>query len=222
MNHKTMITEHKHITGAYTALRHFFEVFDLPSARNYIQTSLLAANSSKLWKGACPADLVYFYEAYKKLLHAAVIITGSDCIRQTGIITPAEDRPVPDFTNLNLYCKLYDETEYWLYIPRHLTVKEFFNPYKALKKAVRSLTKEDAYDNLFDTIVQYALSYNSFTDASLEWDTLQLNIMLQKLMEAAYLLHVRTCITKESLHAFDTTHKETADAHNTEPGESKI
>lgn len=188
-----MVTEHKHITSAYIALSHFFEVFDLPSARNYIQTSLLAANSNKPWKGACPADLVYFYAAYKKLFSAAVIIAGSGCTRQTAIIATAAGGPVPDFTNLSLYCRLYDATEYWLYIPRHLSVKEFFNPYKALKKAVRSLTKEDAYDDLFDTIVQYALSYGSFTDASLEWDTLQLNIMLQKLMEAAYLSHVRTC-----------------------------
>ncbi|MFT4154325.1 hypothetical protein [Parafilimonas sp.] len=89
-----MITEHKHITGAYTALRHFFEIFDLPSARDYIQTSLLAANSSRLWKGACPADLVYFYEAYKKLLNAAVIIAGSSCTRQAAIIVPAGGRPV--------------------------------------------------------------------------------------------------------------------------------
>lgn len=189
-----MITENSRTANAYKAISYFFEVFDLPGARDYIQTSLLAANSNKLWKGECPADLVYFYEAYKKLFNATAVITGSGCIRQTGIIATTENKLIPDFTNLNLYCRLYDETEYWLYIPRHLSVKEFCNPYKALKKAIR-FVQQDKFDAPFDKIIQYALSYDGFRNACIDRDTLQLNIMLQKLLEAAHLLYVRTAIT---------------------------
>ena len=186
-----MITENIRITNAYKEVSHFFQAFDLPATRDYIQTSLLAASSNKLWKEEYPAALVSFYDDFKMLFNAAVTITASGCKRQTGIIATEEGRLVPDFTNLNLYCKPYDETEYWLYIPRYLSVKEFFNPYKALKKAVRFI-KQDKYGALFDEIIQYALSHDSFLEAALEWNALQMNIMLQKLAEAAYLLHVRT------------------------------
>ena len=70
-------------------------------------------------------------------------------------------------------------------------MKEFLNPYRALKKAVR-FNKQDKHGALFDELIQYALSHDSFLESGLEWNALQMNIMLQKLVEGAYLLHVRT------------------------------
>lgn len=192
-----MITENNHTANPYKAISHFFEAFDLLSARDYIQTSLLAANSKKLWKGQCPAGLVAFYEDYKKLFTAAATITGSGCKRQTGIVAMKEGRPAAALTGFSLYCKPCDAAEHWLYMPRCLSVKEFCNPYKALKKAVRFI-QQDKFDAPFDKVIQYALSYDSFRDACIDWDTLQLNIMLQKLLEAAHLLYVRTAIASNA------------------------
>jgi hypothetical protein len=186
-----MITENIYITNAYKEVSEFFHGFNLPAARDYIQTSLLAASSKKIWKKNCAANLVSFYDDLKMLFTAAATITAGGCKRQSCIIVTAEGRLVPDFTNFNLYCKPYDETEYWLYIPHYLSVKEFFNPYKALKKAVHYI-KNDEYGAVFDEILQYALSHDSFLESPIEWNALQMNIMMQKLAEACYLLHVRT------------------------------
>src|SRR5258706_3974629 len=123
-----MITENIRITNAYKEVSHFFQAFDLPATRDYIQTSLLAASSNKLWKEECPAALVSFYDDFKMLFNAAATITAGGCKRQTCILV-TEGRLVPDFTNLSLYCKPYDKTEYWLYIPRYLPVKEIFHTY---------------------------------------------------------------------------------------------
>jgi hypothetical protein len=186
-----MITENNRITSAYKDISEFFAAFDLPAARDHIQTSLVAANSKKVWKEESPAALISFFDDFKMLFNAAAIISASGCKRQTCIIATEEGRLIPDFTNLSLYCKPYDETEYWLYIPRYLSVKEYFNPYKALKKAVPYIQRSE-HGAVFDEIIQYALSHDSIIEAALEWNALQLNIMLQKLAEAAYLLHVRT------------------------------
>ena len=33
---------------------------------------------------------------------------------------------------------------------------------------------DDEFDGLFERIIQYSLSYDSFMDASLDWDTLKI------------------------------------------------
>ncbi len=192
------IEETDNIKACYRAISSFFDVFDLPSAKTDIVNSLLAANSNKLWKGKCPADIVFFYEEFQHLINAVTAIANCGCTRQTAIVIHENEKDIPDVNEYKLYCHLWEKKECWHYIPQYLSVKEFYNPYKALKKAVRYIN-EDEFDGLFERIIQYALSYDSFMDASLEWDTLKLNIMLQKLTEAAYLLHVRTYTKQDSL-----------------------
>ena len=188
---ESTITETDAIKACYTAIHTFFDVFDLPSARKYILTSLLAANNNKLWKGQCPGDLIVFFEEFESLANAVKKIAACGCKRQSAIIQTGDENNTPDYSRFELYCRKTDRLVYRMYFPKYLSAKEFFNPYKALKKAVWFLQADD-FNDLFEYIVQYALSYDSFTDASLEWDTLKINIMLQKLTEAAYLLLVRT------------------------------
>lgn len=187
---ETVIAETGNIKACYRAIGSFFDAFDLLHARKYILQSLLAANSNKLWKGKCPADLVFFYNELPGLLAAATAIAKCGCIRQEAVITKEEDTALP-INDHKLYCRWWNEQDYALYLPKYLTVKEFFNPYKALKKAVHYISKEE-FNGLLSCILQYALSYNSLKEAGFEWDTLQLNVMLQTLAEAAYLLDIRT------------------------------
>src|SRR5690242_2597275 len=195
---ESTITETDAVKACYSAIHTFFDVFDLPSARKYILTSLLAANDNKLWKGQCPGDLIVFYEEFEFLADAVKKIAAAGCKRQAAIIKTDDENEAPDCSRFELYCHKTDKSVWWMYVPKYLSAKEFFNPYKALKKVVRFLQQDD-FNDLFEYIVQYALSYDSFTDASLEWDTLKINIMLQKLTEAAYLLLVRTYTKPGSL-----------------------
>lgn len=151
------ITETEEITSCYTAIQHFFDVFDLPSARKYILTSLLAANNNKLWKGQCPGDLIVFYEEFGSLANAVKKIAACGCKRQPAIIKRDNENDAFDVNRFELYCHTTDKPAYWMYFPKYLSVKEFFNPYKALKKAVRFL-QEDDFNDVFEYIVQYALS----------------------------------------------------------------
>ncbi len=59
-------------------------------------------------------------------------------------------------------------------------------------------------------------------DASLEWDTLKLNITLQKLTEAAYLLHVRTYTKRDSLTSALENMEQTNETVNAEQQENKV
>jgi hypothetical protein len=139
-----------------------------------------------------------FYEEFEFLTDAVKKNAAAGCKRQAAIITTNDENEAPDFNRFELYCRKADTLIWWLYFPKYLGVKEFFNPYKALKKAVRFLQQEE-FNDLFEYITQYALSHDSFTEASLEWDTLKINIMLQKLTEAAYLLLVRSYTKPGSL-----------------------
>ncbi|HEX5154770.1 MAG TPA: hypothetical protein VFW07_25160 [Parafilimonas sp.] len=186
-----MITENKHITNCYNSINHFFDSFNLQHASRHIQRSLLAAGSNKLWKGRYPADLIHFFRRFKTLLDALIEIADCECIRQNAVVKRDDKKQLPDIKNSNLFCSPFREYESWYCLPGHLSPNEFFNPYKALKKIVSHV--EDTGE-LLDTILQYALSNESFTDGNEELDTLQLNSMLQKLLEAAHLLYVRTGI----------------------------
>lgn len=195
---ESMIKETEDIKACYRAVHTFFDVFDLPSAREQILKSLLAANSNKIWKGKCPSDLIIFYEEFEFLTDAVKRVAASGCKRQAAIIKTNDGNNAPDFNQFNLYCNKLDEPEHWLYIPKYLSAKEFMNPYKAIKKAAGFLQQRYC-TGLFEHITQYALSHDSFIDASLEWDTLKINMMLQKLVEAAYLLLVRTYSKTDNL-----------------------
>ena len=186
-----VITETENMEAHYNTIRSFFDVYDLPSARKHITTSLLAINSTKLWKGKCPADLVFFYQEFRKLVIAAINIVRCGCVREQVIISPQQKDTIPAIQNLDLYCGAMDKADAWLYIPKYLSIKEFYNPYKALKKA-NGYLENYVLDDLLNEIIQYALSYGSYMEVGIEEDTLRLNVILQKIIEAAYLVRVRT------------------------------
>lgn len=185
-----MITENKHITNCYNSISIFFDAFDLHHAYRYIQRSLLAAGSHAVWIGKYPADLIYFFQRFEMLLDALIEIEGCECKRLNAVVKRDGKKQLPNIKNTRLFCSPYREYESWYSLPRHLSAGEFFNPYKALKRWVPHI--EDTSE-LFNSILHYALCGESFADEGM--DALQLNLMLQKLLEAAHLLYVRTAIT---------------------------
>ncbi|MGN6351741.1 MAG: hypothetical protein ACTHLB_00040 [Parafilimonas sp.] len=185
-----MVTENKHITNCYNSISHFFDAFDLQHAYRYIQQSLLVAGSHAVWTGKYPADLIHFFHRFEVLLDALIEIADCKCKRQNAVIKRDDKKQLPDIKNNLLFCSPYREHESWHNLPRHLSAGEFFNPYKALKRLVPHI--EDTGE-LLNSILHYALCGESLADE--EMNTLQLNLMLQKLLEAAHLLHVRTAIT---------------------------
>lgn len=190
-----MITENKRIANCYNTISNFFDAFDLHRVTGHIKNSLLAAGSNTIWKGKYPADLIHFFQRFEILLNAVIEIAGCECIRQNAVIKRDDKELLPDLADIKLFCSPYREHEIWNCLPRHLSANEFFNPYKALEKIAPHI--EDTGE-LLNTILQYALSNESFADGSEELDTLQLNIMLQKLLEAAHLLYVRIAITSNA------------------------
>lgn len=185
-----MVTENKHITNCYNSISLFFDAFDLQHAYRYIQQSLLAAGSHAVWTGKYPADLIHFFHRFEILLDALIEIEGCECRRSNAVLKRNDKKQLPDIKNSRLFCSYYREHESWHNLPRHLSAGEFFNPYKALKRL--TLHIEDTSE-LLNSILHYALCGESFADEGM--DALQLNLVLQKLLEAAHLLYVRTEIT---------------------------
>ncbi|HEX5154771.1 MAG TPA: hypothetical protein VFW07_25165 [Parafilimonas sp.] len=200
-----MISESKKMAECYRSICWFFEMIDLPRARKYIHTSLMAANSKRQWKGHTPSDLIYFYEDFTKLYNTTTHLAASGCKRQAAIIDA--DVNLDDCCNISLYCSSHNKTESRLYVPVYLSAKEFCNPYKAIKKAVRFIEKTDKEDDLFNFIIKHALSNDSFIESCVDWDVLKMNVMLQKILEATHLLYVRAC-TNDDRWLFRNANKE--------------
>ena len=82
--------ENVKLVGSYRNLREFFESFSLPEARNYLSSTLKAAESKQIWNDAAPTDLLYFFESMEALLSAA------SCARRT---TPFSSTPASATTS---------------------------------------------------------------------------------------------------------------------------
>ena len=121
-----MITETTNTINAYIAIGDFFDAFSLPDAAKYIRTSLLAANSKKIWNRHSLADLVFFYNCYKKLFSAAKTIISSGYQRHEAIIAMIENDPADNIVSLRISGKTGNKDQYMLHLPCHLSAKEFY------------------------------------------------------------------------------------------------
>ncbi|MGN6212712.1 hypothetical protein [Parafilimonas sp.] len=164
-NDQLMITESKNIAACYSSICWYYKSIDLPDSRKYIQSSLMAANCKKQWKDGPPADLIYFYEDFTKLYNATTHLAAAGCKRQAAIIDEAID--IDDCSNTSLFCDAHNKTESRLWMPVYLSPKEYCNPYKALKKAVRFIEKINEDDELFDMIIN--MLYHTTALTNLMW-----------------------------------------------------
>lgn len=151
-------------------------------------SALQAAESDKIWKQAAPTDLIYFFESLESLLPAVFTITKGG-YRSEQVVNVASD--VPDLTHYHLYCGTYDRHEPWEYFPRSLTVKEYNDPYRALKKFTDWSGKKE-WKQIFRYILSYSLGANSLSELGVHLEMVKIAELLQKMLDACHLIHVRT------------------------------
>jgi len=180
--------EDKDTQYAYQCIRSFFDHFVIDDAVSLLESIIKAAASKKIWKKEAPAQLLLYMQLLEELITAAFEITGSCAIRKNAIIAndSGEAAPAPKD-----YVSRYRGCNPWNCFPRSLTIKQYCNPYKAIKKFTRyaSLLQWKTY---IKDCTEYALLDTNIDDVLLSYDILAFRLHLLQLIEACHLLDVRT------------------------------
>jgi hypothetical protein len=176
------------IQAGYAEISEFFSAYSLAQARKYLQKILKASNANRS-SGMNPSSILYFFEKLQQLYVASMLIHQSGLQRDAAIITVQEDTP-PDLANYPQYCGWNVPNSPWYFIPRSLSEKEYFNPYKVFKK-LDAYASEETWKYIFHELREYTFLKGSFSDAGDSYNILEIYILLNKLLEACHLIEVR-------------------------------
>jgi hypothetical protein len=176
------------IHPSYQTISDFYGTWSLSQALSMLNSGLVSAQKAKSWKEGSPASLLYFFERLEELLIASINLLEDENKREDAKL-PKEDR-YWRLTEYEIYCGWHGASTPWDFFPRHLTKKEFLDPWKALQKIKRykdiGKWKEQLKDLLHDALSESILD----NDMSGE-EVLDTWLLLHKLLEASHLIEVR-------------------------------
>jgi len=175
---------------SYQTIRNFFDCYGFSHAKSILSRMIKTAGSGKTWKGRSPSDLIYFTEKLGELIDAVYYIVNRFEYRPEAILDKEINEDLWLLNDYALYCGWYAGESPWDFFPRHLSKKEFLDPYRAFEKFSKYNNhlrwKEVVKDILFHALS--AVYLDEFDDGT---DILRTYIHLHKLIEAAHLIEVR-------------------------------
>jgi len=174
------------------AMRRVFEEdLNLPATHKYLEKWLVAVFYDRRPLGRKMLVVIMaLQESILRLVEAAHLLHLEDpALRKEMPMTVMKGAGLPEPA---LYCGDMHEHGYtaWDYFPRHLTRKEFIDPYRVFRKIARYKQLPEWRDVLqyfFSAAVSGERIYECYEDENV-YITCQL---LMKLVEAAYLVKVR-------------------------------
>lgn len=175
----------------YHTIHAFFDCYGLSNARSLLSRMIKTASSEKIWAGRSPSDLLFFSEKMEELMQAAYSLVARYDYKPEVILDKDTSDTIWSLTEYEMYCGKHINYTPWDFFPRHLTKKEFLNPYKALEKFT-SYYSLDKWKDVFKEILFHALSPNSIDEFDNGPGILRTYIWFHKLIEATHLIEVRT------------------------------
>lgn len=175
----------------YQIIHEFFDYSEMPPARRMLNKMIRTADAEKIWQGRLPADLLFFAEKLGELIEAAFSLTGCYDFQPAAIIEVNKKTDPWSLSNQSLYCGLHRQLSPWDYMPRSLSKKEFLNPYLALEKFTAFKTREQ-WQQTIHTFLMHALSPRTIDEFQDGTGILRCSKLLNKLIEASHLIHLRT------------------------------
>ena len=180
--------EDKDTQYAYECIRSFFDHFVIEDAVSRLESIIKAAASKKIWKKEAPAQMLLYMQLLGELITAAFEITENCSKREIAIIKNDSEDAAPAPGD---YVSHYRDCNPWSCFPRSLTIKQYRNPYKAIKKFTRYATLLQ-WKTYMEDCTEYALLDARIDDAMQSYDVLAIRLRLLQLIEACHLLDVRT------------------------------
>ncbi len=176
--------------GNFKALDDFFDAYSLAHARYMLGELIRSADAERIWKGKCPANAVWFTQKLQELISAVFAIIQEDQYPDEIILDKNNTDDLWMLKNYADYCGWHRASTPWDFFPRHLSQKEFLNPFRALKKFTRYRSLP-AWSDALKELALHALSPDSIQEFEDGTSLLGTWLHLHKLLEAAHLLEVR-------------------------------
>jgi len=180
----------KPMTSPYQTIHSFFDAYGLVHARSILNELIKKADSEKSWNRSSSCDVLFFSENINQLIEAVFYIVNT-YDNQTGAII--EENTKEDtwlLTNYELYCGNHRNNTPWDFFPRHLSKKEFLDPYKALQKFT-SFRNIEQWKQTIKDLAYHALSKTPLTEFDEDNSILRTYIHLNKFIEATHLIEIR-------------------------------
>lgn len=176
------------INNPLAAIKSFYEYIDFPTARKYMQLWFKFIFKDEFWDERSPNSLFYYYERVEALVEAAFLLSEYRPAKQPGVILQNDDDEI-DLLNPLLYYPNSSKFNAWDYFPRHLSKKEFLNPYLVFRKIFKQ------YELYEWRYILHELLGKGLSMTQLEGDDgfniLFVNRHLEKLLEASNLINIR-------------------------------
>jgi hypothetical protein len=127
-------------------------------------------------------------ELLQELIAAAMEIHYSHSIREDAILKKDHQTGMllqEHFVSNNSQCNA------WNCFPRSLTIQQYYNPYKAIKKFANYMAVQE-WKIFIKDCTEYALLKGTIADVQPAYDILLIRLRLLQLIEACHLLNIRT------------------------------
>jgi len=167
------------ITDPYQVLACLFFEAHVHDFRKLVKKLVHHAGGGGVYKRQSPADVLLYMKMIRSLIKAANVLKHKEC--SPVIINEG------DLLNTKYYRSHYITADAWMEFPRHLSKKEYCNPYRAFQQFFNHLPVKD-WVQYWEQVVEAALCRD---DAFTPVAPLKVYSRLAKLVEAAHLVDVR-------------------------------
>ena len=178
------------MNSPYQTIHSFFDCYGLVHARSMLRQIIKTADSGKILKGDMPCDILYFTEKITKLTEAVFTIINTIDHRPEIILNKDINSNSWLLTVYDDYCGWHIGDTPWDFFPRHLSKKEFLDPYRALEKFTRYRNLHQ-WKEVIKDLQYHALSDIPIDEFNDDKGILRTYIHLNKLIEATHLIEVR-------------------------------
>lgn len=183
--------KNKQIAFAYSSIHNFFDYYALANAICSWQSILLAATRRHPYNKEAPYYALLFMRQLSILMDAGAAIYKANAIKPDAILRNGMDDACKGSLQPVHFVPALQTNNAWNSLPRHLTAKQYCNPYKALKKFTCCIPLTNA-KNTLQQILEYALGNTVIDEVLPARQLLRINLLVLQLLEACNLIEVRT------------------------------
>jgi len=191
-----------HHSNHYQVIDAFFDCYDLSYAVSILGRAIKTADKEKTWKGQPPSHLLLFIEKLGELMEAAFSIVERYDHNSKASLDKDDTEEIWSLAQYETYCGWHIRSTPWDFFPRHLSKKEFLDPYRALEKFTRYRSLF-AWKEIVKDILFHALSPNSISEFDDGTSILGTWLHLHKFLEATHLIQVRTIDEQKQRRRFE-------------------
>lgn len=174
----------------YQTIRDFFDCYGYSNAISILGRMIKTADSGKTWNGRSPSDLIYFTEKLNELIDAVYYIVHRFEYRPEVMLDKDINDDIWELKDYPAFCGWHGSSSPWDFFPRHLSKKEFLDPYRALEKFTK-YSNHLRWKDVIKDILYHALSQIYLDEFDNGKRILRTYIHLHKLIEATHLIEVR-------------------------------